>query len=347
MEAVRQLIEDWVEQGFIPGASLRVLHKGRVWFSCDAGYTDCRKSQPVSPDTLYDLASLTKVTATLPTLLLLMQEGKLRLDDTLDRHFPDCPADKRSITVLQLLTHTSGLPADVAERRRDARLELPALVYGHALLHPPGERVVYSDLGMIWLGLLVEKLAGVPLDAYAEKCVFTPLGMNATCYRPDPARFPRIAATEYCERNRNWLVGEVHDEKAFAMGGVAGHAGLFSTAGDLCRYASFWLYGQPSLLAPEWRELATRCWTQGLNDARGLGWEINASGDVKSCGTLFSQAGFGHTGFTGTSMWLDPRRDVAIIFLTNAVHLGRNNPIRKLRPILHDAIMTRLTGFDK
>jgi len=345
METVQPLIEQWVEQNLLPGASLRVLHQGLVRFACDIGYTDFRKTHPVGPRTVYDLASLTKVTATLPALLLLAQAGEFRLDDPMARFFPDCPDDKRAITVRHLLTHTSGLPADLAERRRDARLELPGLIYGQKLLDAPGERVVYSDLGMIWLGLLVEKLAGETLDAYVHKAVFAPLGMNATRYRPDPVRFPVIAATEYCQQTGDWLVGLVHDEKAYAMGGVAGHAGLFSTSDDLCRYASFWLYGQPALLAAEWREQATRCWTPGLNDSRGLGWDLNGSAEAKSCGSLFHKTSFGHTGFTGTSIWLDPKQDAAVIFLTNAVHLGRNNQIRQLRPILHDEIMTRLSGF--
>lgn len=340
-------MHQWVAEGLIPGASLRVLHQQRLWFACDAGYTSTDRTRPVGHETMFDLASLTKVTATLPAVLLLLQEGRLRLDDSLGMHFPDCPADKRHITVFQLLTHTSGLPADLEQRRRDSRLELPTLLYGQKLLQCPGERVVYSDLGMIWLGLLVERIAGEALGAYVNNRVFAALGMESTCFCPDRSRFRHIAATEFCPLAQAYIVGEVHDEKAYAMGGAAGHAGLFSTADDLCRYASLWLYGDSPLIEPRWRELAGRCWTMGKGGFRGLAWETNAGEDEISCGGQFSPTSYGHTGFTGTSMWIDPCRDVAVIFLTNAVHLGRDNTIRRLRPLLHDAIMTQLFGSGK
>lgn len=342
MESVKRLLADWVEQGLIPGAALRVVNRDGLLFACDAGRTSLPDGQPVTPDTLFDLASLTKVTATLPAVLLLMQEGRLALDDSAGRFFPDCPADKRSITIEQLLTHTAGLAADAAERRRDGHIRLPELLYGRPLLHPPGERVVYSDLGMIWLGLLVEKLTGEPLDRYVKRRVFDPLGMRHTCFRPDRHIFRNIASTEFCRLTNRFLTGEVHDEKAYAMGGVAGHAGLFATADDLCRYAEMWLGGEPSPIAPEWRERAVRCRTEGRGGARGLGWEMNSAGEGLSCGGGFSRNSFGHTGFTGTSMWIDPERGWAVIFLTNAVHLGRDHALRRLRPVLHDAVTARL-----
>jgi serine-type D-Ala-D-Ala carboxypeptidase len=211
MESVKRLLADWVEQGVIPGAALRVVNRDGLICAYDAGRTSLPDGQPMTPDTLFDLASLTKVTATLPAVLLLMQEGRLALDDSVGRFFPDCPADKRSITIEQLLTHTSGLAADAAERRRDGHIRLPELLYRQPLLQPPGERVVYSDLGMIWLGLLVVKLTGEPLDRYVKRRVFDPLGMRHTCFRPDLSIFRNIASTEFCRLTNRFITGEVHD----------------------------------------------------------------------------------------------------------------------------------------
>lgn len=342
MEEVGALLQQWVNQGLLPGASLRVVRERRIWYACDVGATSLVGHRPVTPDTLFDLASLTKVTATLPALLLLMQEGKLSPDDQVVRFFPDCPDDKRSITIGQLLTHTSGLPADLQTRRRDERMELPALLYRQTLLHEPGARAVYSDLGMIWLGLLIERATGESLDAFVKRRIFLPLGMNHTLYRPNAENFRNISYTEFCPVLGQHIVGEVHDEKAYAMGGVAGHAGLFATADDLCRYAMSWLYDDAALIAREWKAIATRCHTFGKGGYRGYGWELNGPGASASCGSGFHPASYGHTGFTGTSIWIDPQNEWAVIFLTNAVHLGRGHQLRKLRPILHDAVTAQL-----
>lgn len=342
MEDVKTLLEGWVDQGLLPGAALRVVRDHRVWYSCDAGWTSTKKDQPVTPDTLFDLASLTKVTGTLPALLLLMQEGRIQPDDPIGDYFPDCPDDKRSITIAQLLTHTSGIPADLEERRRDSQMVLPELLYRQKLLCEPGTEVVYSDLGMIWLGLLVERVTGERLDAFVTRRVFAPLGMRSTLYCPNTQFFPNIACTEFCTLLGKPICGEVHDEKAFVMGGIAGHAGLFATADDLCRYAMSWLYNDSTLLAPEWKEHSICCHTSHCGGTRGFGWEINRSDTPISCGSGFDPTSYGHTGFTGTSMWIDPVNKWAVIFLTNAVHLGRDHQLRRLRPILHDAVTAEL-----
>ncbi|MEJ8547010.1 serine hydrolase domain-containing protein [Brevibacillus borstelensis] len=343
MEAVKQMLQTWVQEGLLPGASLRVVQKGRVILAADVGKTSCTaEGHPVSPDTLFDLASLTKVTATLPAVLLLLQEGLLRENDPLSRFFPDCPEEKRGITIAQLLTHTSGLPADLAERSRDGSIALPGQLYKIPLANAPGERVVYSDIGMIWLGLLIEKVTHESFDQFLERRLWTPLEMKQTCFRPYGDFFPNIASTEYCHLANRYITGEVHDEKAFVMGGVAGHAGLFSTADDLCRYAQMWMTGTPPLLSEETRKQAIRCHTQGKGGSRGFGWEINGHEGNNSCGSGFSRSSFGHTGFTGTSLWIDPEQELAVIFLTNAVHLGRDHSLRRLRPILHDAVTAQL-----
>ncbi|WP_340701190.1 serine hydrolase domain-containing protein [Brevibacillus borstelensis] len=343
MEAVGQLLRTWVEEGLVPGAALRIMRKGRVIYAADVGKTSCTpQGRPVSADTLFDLASLTKVTSTLPAVLLLLQEGLLHENDPLSRYFPDCPEEKREITIAQLLTHTSGLPADLAERRRDGSIALPDLLYEIPLAHAPGERVVYSDIGMIWLGLLIEKITHEPFDQFLEKRVWTPLQMRQTCFRPYAKFFPNIASTEFCRLTNRYISGEVHDEKAFVMGGVAGHAGLFATADDLCRYAQMWMTGAPPLISREIRSQAIRNHTEGKGGNRGYGWEINGHEGGNSCGSGFSPSSYGHTGFTGTSLWIDPEQELAVVFLTNAVHLGRDHSLRKLRPVLHDAVTAQL-----
>jgi CubicO group peptidase (beta-lactamase class C family) len=342
MDDVRDLLQEWVDKGLLPGASLRVVQRRQISFACDVGVTSIESAHPVTHDTLYDLASLTKVTATLPALLLLMQEEKISPDDAIGCYFPDCPDDKLSITIAQLLTHTSGLPADLEERRRDSHLVLPDLLYRQQLLQEPGTKVVYSDLGMIWLGLLVEAVTGEQLDEFATKRVFSPLGMHHTLYCPNNQVFNEVAQTEFCQLTGTYLAGEVHDEKAFAMGGVAGHAGLFATADDLCRYALSWISDEHSILNREWRERAIHCQTPSGTERRGYGWQCNDLHGQLSCGSGFHPDSFGHTGFTGTSMWIDPVHEWAVIFLTNAVHLGRDHQLRQLRPMIHDAVTAHL-----
>jgi len=338
MDDVRKLLQGWVDKDLLPSASLRVIRGRQVVFSCDAGTTCVEKGQPVTGDTLYDLASLTKVTATLPALLLLLQEGRIRLDDPVGRYFADCPEDKSRITIAQLLTHTSGLPADLQERRRDSSIVLPQLLYQQKLLQEPGSKVIYSDLGMIWLGLLVEAATKERLDAFVSRRVFSPLGMNHALYCPNNRVFGNIAATEYCSLQGRYIVGEVHDEKAFALGGIAGHAGLFATADDLCRYALSWMHDEHAIIGKEWRVRASRCQTPAVQERRGLGWQCNDPDRPLSCGAGFHPDSYGHTGFTGTSLWIDPVGDWAVIFLTNAVHLGRGHSLRQLRPAIHDAV---------
>lgn len=342
MDGVEQLLREWVDDGLLPGAALRVVRDHRIWYSCDVGATSREKEQPVTPDTLFDLASLTKVTATLPAVLLLAQDGAIALEDEIGHYFSDCPADKKRITVAQLLAHTSGMPADLAVRRRDSEIVLPALLYEQELTHEPGTRVVYSDLGMIWLGLLIEQVSGERLDQFVARRIFTRLGMQHTSFLPSKNLCLNISSTEYCTLRNDYITGEVHDEKAFAMGGIAGHAGLFSTADDLCLYAMSWLYKDSRLLNLGWYEKAIRNHTEQAGGSRGYGWELNQASTTLSCGSGFHPASYGHTGFTGTSMWIDPVREFAIIFLTNAVHLGRNHQLRRLRPILHDAVTARL-----
>jgi len=342
MDKVKELLQEWVSEGLLPGAAVRVVHKRKIRYACDAGTTSISKEHPVTSETLYDLASLTKVTATLPAILWLMQEKRLAPDDQLGKYFPDCPADKQGITIAHLLTHTSGLPADLATCNRDDTLVFPDLIYQQSLLHEPGSQVVYSDLGMIWLGLLIERISGESLDAFAQEHIYRPLQMNHTLYCPNKHVFRNIASTEYCSLLGGYLCGEVHDEKAYAMGGIAGHAGLFATADDIAAYAISWLDEERAILEQKWRSLAIRCHTLGRGGTRGFGWDLKGPDRESSCGIRFHPTSFGHTGFTGTSLWIDPVQEIAVVFLTNVVHLGRDHQLRRLRPILHDAVTAYL-----
>jgi CubicO group peptidase (beta-lactamase class C family) len=287
---------------------------------------------PVTAATIYDLASLTKVIATTTMAMILVDEGRLDLDRPV----------REGVTVRHLLTHSSGLPALAPFfkeiRGRDAYVER---IRAMALEYPPGSRSVYSDPGIILLGAVLEEVAGQPLDAFVRERVLEPLGMKDTMYRPPPGLLPRIAPTEVDPWRGRLVRGEVHDENAFAMGGIAPHAGLFGTAGDLSRFARMMLDGGRPLVSRETIELFTR--KAGIPGSdRALGWDTK-SAEGSSAGTLFSPRSFGHTGFTGTSMWIDPERQLYVILLTNRVHPTReNNLIREARPAVADAVVSAL-----
>ena len=294
----------------------------------------------VSADTHYDLASLTKVVATLPSVLRLVSEEVLNLDDQVSKFFSNAgwfqTPSLAETTLTQLLTHTSGLPAwkplfaTVSERRTAV-----ANVLQTGIEHAPGV-FVYSDLGFILLGAIVERVSGLRQDAFAKKYIFEPLGMNDTCY--GPVSPDNVAATEDCGWRGQVLEGVVHDENAFVMNHVAGHAGLFGTAGDLARYAQAWLnwdsrLGDEALLREAIEEKVGDGKTR-----RGLGWQLAGAGS--SAGGLASKAAFGHTGFTGTSLWLDPEQGWFAVLLTNRVHPTRfgGEGVHALRRAFHDEV---------
>ncbi|HSF41228.1 MAG TPA: serine hydrolase domain-containing protein [Thermoanaerobaculia bacterium] len=348
LEDVDRLLESFRERGAFPGGVLAAGHRGtlahlhafgRLTYDADA--------PPVSAGTLYDLASLTKVVATTTMAMILVDEGRLDLDQPVRELLPGFTGPgKEAVTVRHLLTHSSGLPA-VAPlyqeiRERAAYLER---IQAMALEFPPGSRSTYSDLGIILLGEILERTAGQPLDAFVRERVLEPLGMRDTLFRLPVELRPRIAPTEVDPWRGRLIQGEVHDENAFAMGGVAPHAGLFGTAGDLARFAQMLLDGGTfegrRIVSPETVELFTR--RAGIPGSdRALGWDTK-SAEGSSAGTLFSSRSFGHTGFTGTSIWIDPERELFVILLTNRVHPTReNNLIREVRPAVADAVVRAL-----
>ena len=300
-------------------------------------------TERVTERTVYDIASLTKVVGLTTAVMLLVEEQRIALDAPVTRYVPEFAAGGDSITVRMLLTHESGLPAwkpffQTARSREDVF----AAVLREPLERPPHTQMVYSDLGAITLTRMVENVTGGRIDRFLERRLFRPLGMRETRYRPPRSWVPRIAPTEMDTTWRHRLVrGEVHDENAAAMGGISGHAGLFSTAADLVRFAQMMLRdatledspavarsGQPARgMPPRLLDAALlNLWTRAQDRAfssRALGWDTPSEGS--SAGTKLSARAYGHTGFTGTSMWIDPAQDLFIVLLTNRVHPTREN----------------------
>jgi CubicO group peptidase (beta-lactamase class C family) len=299
-------------------------------------------AEPVTEDTSFDLASLTKVVATTPAVLRLADAGVLRLDEPVSRFVPAYKeGDKAAVTLRHLLTHSAGLPAHrkfhelpgAAQDRLAAAAEEP-------LVAAPGSAVEYSDIGFILLGAIIAKAAGQDLAGAARELVFAPLGLHDTGYLPDPGRV--FAATEADPATGEPVCGRVHDENAGGLGGVAGHAGVFSTVGDLVRYLqSGWLDPDGGFLSAAARAEAVRSWTDGVDGGRsrrGLGWTL--AGDRWDHMTAAWPRGrAGHTGFTGTSLAFDPEGGLWTVLLTNAVHYGRDHGgIVLLRRTVHAAV---------
>ncbi|GAA5019923.1 serine hydrolase domain-containing protein [Kitasatospora paranensis] len=336
-----ELVRSAVEAGVVPGA---VLLTGRgatdPGRACAFGRTAAGPpGVPVTPDTVYDLASLTKVVATTPAVLRLADEGALRLDDPVRRHLPTFTGSgKGEVTISQLLSHSSGLPPHRDFWRLPGTpADRVAAVLGEGLEHPPGTVVRYSDLGFILLGEIVAAVTAQPLDRAVRALVLDPLRLADTGYLPAPDLRARCAATE-APPGGEPKVGTVHDENAESLGGVAGHAGLFGTAPDLARYLRLgWLAEDSPILSVGVRAEALRCRTSGLDGVRGLGWTLR--GDTwDHTRDPWPRSAAGHTGFTGTSLAFDPVTGVWAVLLTNAVHLGRGPRVRELRKAVHAAV---------
>jgi uncharacterized protein YbbC (DUF1343 family)/CubicO group peptidase (beta-lactamase class C family) len=321
-----------VERGDLPGAVVLVLHRDKVVFRRAYGLRSKKPAEvPMTDDTVFDLASLTKPIATATSVMLLVEQGKLRISDPVAQHLPAFAAKgKDKITIEQLLLHTSGLIADnpVADYK-DGRDKAIQRICDLEPTQSPGTKFVYSDVNFIVLGEIVAKLSGKPLAEFAKANVFTPLGMSETGYKPDDALKKRCAPTE--QREGRWMVGEVHDPRAYLLDGVAGHAGLFSTADDLARYALMVLHegtlDGKRVLSP----LTVRLMTTPRdvpNGQRAYGWDVRTSYSSNR-GELFK--GFGHTGFTGTSIWIDPDSETAVIFLSNRVHPDGKGNVNRVR----------------
>jgi len=336
-------VDSGIAQGAAPGAVVAVSIRGARYLH---GTGRLGADLPAEPGftTVYDLASLTKVVGLTTGLMLAVADGRIELDAPVSRYVPAFQGPgKEAITVRMLLTHSSGLPAHRRLWEQSSGPETAlALVNATPLDTTPGARMVYSDLGAIVLTEALEAVTGTSLDRWLADRVFTPLGMASTRFRPPASWEERVAPTEQDPWRGRMLRGEVHDENASWLGGISGHAGLFSTADDLLRFGEWLLaqwHGQPAAGLPVLPQQVVRQFTTRQNvvsgSSRALGWDTPSPGS--SAGRRLSGSSFGHTGFTGTSIWIDPERDLVVVLLSNRVHPSRDNPrLGPLRPVVAD-----------
>ena len=346
---VGSAVDSAVRAGAAPGAVVAISVAGRRYLHA-AGQLGSDMPGAVGPSTVYDLASLTKVVALTTVTMFAVADGRIRLDDPVQHYLPEfMGAGKDQVTVRNLLTHSSGLPAHRALWReapgRDSAL---ALVARTPLDTVPGARMVYSDLGAILLTRIVEHAYGQPVDRLFARLVARPLHLGSTRYLPPRSWLSRVAPTERDPWRGRLVHGEVHDENAAFLGGVSGHAGLFSDATDLLTFGE-WLLGRrkPQLARPgpaldtDVVQAFTRRPGVVAGSSRALGWDTPSQGS--SAGNRLSPESFGHTGFTGTSIWIDPTRDLVVVLLSNRVNPTRDNPrLGPLRVLVADLAVEAL-----
>lgn len=340
---VDQLVQEQINNQAITGAVLVVGHGGEIVHQKAFGLrATSPRSEPMTVDTIFDLASLTKVIATTPSIMRLVQYGQIRLDDPVAHYIPDFAMNgKDAVTVRQLLTHYSGLRPDIdlnpPWQGTDAAFRL---ANEEKLQAPQGSLFIYSDTNFIMLGEMVHRISGMTLDKYAEVHIFQPLGMKHTRFLP-PLEWKNKIAETYAPDRKQILRGVVHDPRADRMGGVAGHAGLFSTAGDLALYAQALISRKGILDGDIIEKMTTPQQPPNATEVRGLGWDIDSSFSSNR-GELLPVGSFGHTGFTGTSMWVDPYTDTYVILLTNSVMPRQGAPIISLRSRVATAVAALL-----
>jgi len=342
MAPIAEIAKRAIQAGKIPGAVILIGHEGKIIYRQVFGLSALKpKKVPMTINTIFDVASLTKVVATSTAVLQLAEMGKLNLEDPVAKYWPEFKRNgKEEITVRDLLTHYSGLrPALDLKPHRSGYVTTLKMIEEEKPLFPPGTNFIYSDINFIVLGELVWRLSGEPLNVYCADHIFRPLEMDDTGFKPSPDFRSRIAPTEYQNGTGKMLWGEVHDPIAYNMGGVAGHAGLFSTADDLAIFAQMVLDGgrrkSVQILSPlTVKNMTTPQSPPDKMPLRGLGWNIDSS--------LASESSYGHKGFTGTGIWIDPASNTYVIILTNRVHpngKGKVEPLRiKVLSFVNEAI---------
>ncbi len=345
-DSVRQILDRALRDSAFPGAIAVVGTQSRVIAEYGVGHLDWAPSPVPNDHTLWDLASLTKVVGLTSGVMQLVAQGRLSLDAPVQRYIPTWTGPgKERVTLRHLLTHTSGLPAfkpyDEITHDPDS---LAKLMFSTQLDTTPGAKMVYSDIGAYMMGRVLQAVTGQTLDAYLAEHVFGPAGMTETMYNPPASLKPRIAPTEIDPRRGGLVWGKVHDERAYYLNGVSAHAGLFSSAHDLTRFAQMYLDGgviDGVRILPR-REITDFTATRRVAD-RAIGWQ--KPDGTNSAGHHMSTLAFGHTGFTGTSIWMDPAHNVFVILLSNRVNPTRaNSRIGRVRVALADAVMTELAN---
>ncbi len=356
MDALTHVITSHLGHTF-PGVAVAVLKEDEIRFRRAFGLRQVEpRGEPLSDHTLFDVASLTKPLATTLVALRLVDEGRIDLNEPIDAYLRELPPSLKAVTFRHLLTHTAGLPAvpllhhvfpdSQTVTRHVARRHLLRIVPECS----PGTSVDYSCTGFQVLGEVLAAAGGEPLDELFARLVADPLGLRHTRFAPVPETIQDCATTEWCPWRGRWLRGEVHDESSYCLGGVAGNAGLFSTLDEVVALADVFRRdgrgrrpggGQVQLIAPALVEAATRSHTDGMAQRRGLGVQLN-SPDAAG-GRAFSRSSYGHTGFTGTSFWIDPVHDLLVVALSNRVHFGREktaDAIKRFRHELHEAALS-------
>ena len=363
MKQVDEMMKKAVLEKIFPGAVLLVSESKKVRFFDAYGYADIFTNRKMTEDTVFDLASLTKPLATTPAIMKLVEEKKLDPEQTLKSIIPEIgETDKKDITISQLLYHSSGLldyvpfykklgKKSFSERKKGLR----RLLLSTPLMNPPGKTVLYSDLGFMLLNWVVERISGKPLNKYLGENVYSPMGLSGNdglffidLDKKEPSPFV-FAATEYCPWRKMLLDGVVHDENAYAAGGVEGHAGLFGSAKAVHRFlcALMDIYFKDEMPGIFSKDIIRLFLKRDERWGRTLGFDTPASVN-SSAGKYFSEKTVGHLGFTGTSFWMDFTRAVIVILLTNRVHPKRENEaIRQFRPLIHNAVMEEMLNLSQ
>ncbi|MGI8981736.1 MAG: serine hydrolase domain-containing protein [Pirellulaceae bacterium] len=342
LQQIDAIVQEGLDQKKMPGCVVLVGRRDKIVLLKAYGNKRLEPAaEPMTTDTVFDVASLTKPIATATSVMILVDKGKLKLDEPVATYLPDFAANgKEKVIVRQLLIHTSGLiPDNSIKDYDDGADEALKRVLALKLQTPPGERFAYSDMNYVVLGELIKKIAGKNVHKYSQEHIFQPLGMKETTYLPGDVLKHRAAPTQ--QREGKWMQGEVHDPRAYKLGGIAGHAGLFSTAEDLAIYANMMLRrgergGKRILSEDAWKQMtspnkvpARRNKGAEYEGLRGLGWDMKTGYSINR-GESSSPAAFGHGGFTGTAIWIDPEKDLFLIFLSNRVHpdgKGLVNPL--------------------
>ena len=349
---IEQTVAQAVERGDFPSAAIGIGSMNRVYVQAAFGKTSItEEGQPVSARTLYDMASLTKVMATTMVAFYMIEHGMLRLNDKIGDFMP-APVYKKDVTIYQLMTHTGGFQADfklemIIKNPEDA----VNCILRRPLVNPPGKKVVYSCMGYIILGKILEIVGGKSLDEMAREWVFEPLGMTSTGYRPytdltaalDVGRTEDIAWTEYNAGLKRYITGVVHDENARFMQGVAGNAGVFSNLEDMMKFGRMLARGGDGYLSRAMMKLATQNYTPGQDQHRGLGFQIKDN--FSFFGDLMGPDSFGHNGYTGISLAVDPQSGLYVVLLTNRVHPSRDSEaIYRFRHLIHNMAAAAYTS---
>jgi CubicO group peptidase (beta-lactamase class C family) len=333
LKNIDAVVVEGLKIGRMPGCVVMIGRQGRIVFEKAYGQRAVSpEPEAMTVDTVFDLASITKPLATATCIMQLIERGDLRLRDKVSYYIPEFSKNgKQDVTIYQLLTHQSGFIPDNADvdylQGPDTAFQK---IFALTPQAPPGSKFIYSDVGFIVLGDLVRRLSGKNVHEFSQEHIYQPLGMTETTYLPGKELAPRIAPTE--QRKGKWLRGQVHDPRAEYLGGIAGHAGLFSTAQDLAVYCQMMLnrgtYNNVRILSPRGISIMTESYNSGTS-LRGLGWDKLSTFSTNR-GELFTDAAYGHSGFTGTSLWIDPGLDLFVIVLSNRVHpdgKGLINPV--------------------